>query len=204
MKKTFITILLIFLSNLALFAQDKSAGVVKGTVKSTDGKEIAGVAVEARQDDKVVGAAQTDKNGDFKIANLKPGTYRFIFNKNGLSQGVSKEIEIKPKAVVTLKNLILAIDEGTLAIVRGSVFDSDGRIALGVKIELRRINGDGARKIGEKFTGETGEFTFRLPPDRARYRLIATADKAKPTSKDLDIDGAETYRLAITLNSIKE
>jgi hypothetical protein len=40
---------------------------------------------------------------------------------------------------------------------------------------------------------------FRLTPDVAKYRVTATAKNAQPVSKDVEIDGAAVYRVALTI-----
>ncbi len=187
----------------AHLAQDKSTGGAKGTVKSVAGKPISGVAVEVKQDGKTVANGRTDNKGNFSIVGLKPNVYIFVFTKTGLSEGVSKPLEIKANTVATLKRLILTVDPGALAIIRGSVFDHDGRIARNVKVEILRVTGDGTKRIGERFTDINGEFGLRLPPEPARYRFVVKSADGAPTNKDLEIDGAEVYRFAVSLKPVK-
>lgn len=191
-------IILLFSFNL-LLAQDKTTGGIKGIVKNTSGNKIAGVTVEARQEGKTVATVQTDSKGDFTFANLKPGVYRFVFNKTGLSEGVSAEISVKAGTILKLSRLVLGVDQGTLALVRGSVFDYTGRVVRGAKVEITRINGDNLKKMGEKYTDDNGEFAIRLPAQTARYRIFATANDTEPTSKDFEFSGGEAFRIAITL-----
>lgn len=194
------TLILLF-SFGAVFAQEKTTGGVKGTVKHTGGNKIAGVTVEARREGKTLATVQTDAKGDFAILNLKPGNYRFVFNKTGLSEGVSAEIPVKAGTVLKLSRLIMGIDQGTLALVRGSVFDAAGRIVRGAKVEVARINGDNFKKMGEKYTDDNGEFAIRLPPETARYRISVNANGAEPTSQDFEFSGGEAFRIALTLKA---
>jgi 5-hydroxyisourate hydrolase-like protein (transthyretin family) len=192
----------IFILHLAFvsFAQDVKTGGVTGKVKLVNGETITNVTVEARQENKVIAATQTDARGNFTINNLKPGVYKFVFNKKGLSEGTSTGVNIKAGTKLTLKKLIMTVDEGALAIIRGSVFDSSGRSMSGVKAEVFKIANDNSRKINEAFTSQSGEFVFRLPPDAAQYRFLVTADNAEPVSKNFDVkEGAQIYYLSITL-----
>lgn len=197
--KKLIAFLILLAAASAAFAQDKTTGGVKGTVKAPDGKTIANVAVEARQAETVAATARTNNSGDFQIDNLKPGTYVFVFKKAGLSEGVSKPVEIKAKTMHTLKRLILTVDEGSLALIRGSVFDHDGRIARNARVEIFRVSGENLKKLGERTTDTNGEFAFRLPSEAARYRFVVKLENGEPTDKDLDVNGAEVYRFAISL-----
>ena len=201
MKNLFFAILFSLSVSLLVFAQDKTTGSVKGTVKNTSGDKVSGVAVEARQEDKTVATSQTNGNGDFTIANLKPGIYRFIFNKAGLSEGVSGEIEVKAGTTLKLSRLILGIDKGTLALVRGSVFDDGGHIVRGAKIIISRIMGDSLKKMGEKYSDDNGEFAIRLPAETAKYRISANINGAEPTTKDFEFSGGEAFRIALTLKA---
>jgi hypothetical protein len=47
-------------------------------------------------------------------------------------------------------------------------------------------------------TGETGEFVFRLPPEAAKYRVTLKADGTEPASKDVEVESAVVYRIALT------
>jgi hypothetical protein len=40
-----------------------------------------------------------------------------------------------------------------------------------------------------------------LPPDRGDYRVTVKADGAEPVSKDVAVDGAAIYRIALSLPS---
>lgn len=168
-----------------------------------DGDKIAGVTVEARQEGKTIASTKTDGKGDFTLTGLKPGFYRFVFTKEGLSDGVSGETEIKAGTVHTLKNLKMNIDKGTLAVVRGTVFDANGRIVPGAKIEVFRITNDSLKKIGEKYTNNDGEFGISLPPQNARYRFQASIEGAESASKDAEVTAGEVTRIAISLKAKK-
>jgi hypothetical protein len=99
--------------------------------------------------------------------------------------------------------LILGIDEGSIAFLRGSVFTESGRSVPGVRIELARILSENSvQKIDARVTGETGEFVFRLSPETAKYRVTAKAEGAQLVSKDVEIDSAAVYRVALTLKPV--
>jgi hypothetical protein len=147
---------------------------------------------------------RTDGKGEFVLAGLKPGVYAFVFNKEGLSEGTLTNVEVKQGSIITLKRLIMGVDKGKLANVRGSVFDPGGRIVRGAKIEIFKVMGDGARKLGERYSDGAGEFTYRLSPEAATYRFTVSIEGAETTSKNLEINGAEVYRFAITLKPEKK
>jgi hypothetical protein len=201
MKTTFATVLLLILS-VACLAQDKMTGAIKGKVRVEQGSP-GGVAVILLQGDREVTRAVTDKKGEFTIGHVVPGVYGVKFRKPGLSVGSIDGLEVKAGKTRALHDLILGIDEGSLAFLRGSVFTESGRSVPGVRVELARILAENSvQKIDARVTGETGEFVFRLPPERAKYRVTAKAEGAQPISKDVEIDSAAVYRVALTLKPV--
>jgi hypothetical protein len=121
--------------------------------------------------------------------------------KTGLSVGTIENIEVKAGKTHSLgDNLVLSIDEGSIAFIRGSVFNKDDRSVPNVRIELARIEADGTvKKIDGRITNEIGAFVFRLSPESAKYRVTAKPNGGEPVSKDVDVDGAAVYRLALSL-----
>jgi hypothetical protein len=114
-------------------------------------------------------------------------------------------IEVKKKKTSDLGDrLVLTVDQGTLILVKGSVFDQNGRSIYGAKVEIEKISGDGSkRKIGSGSTSESGEFTFRQPDQAAKFRVTASI-KGASASKEVTVDSAGVYRLAITLEMKSE
>ena len=181
-------------------AQDKSTGGVKGKVRVEVGTP-GGVTVVVRQQEREVGRVMTDKNGEFAINHLKPGTYGVTLRKPGLSVGTIEDIQVKAGKTRSLGDrLILTIDEGSIAFIRGSVFDPSGRSVPNVRVELAKIEADGnIKKIDGRVTNEIGSFVFRLTPDVAKYRVTAKWKDSEPVSKDVEVDGAAVYRVALTV-----
>ena len=180
--------------------QDKSLGAIKGKVRVETGTP-AGVTVVVRRGDKEVTRSTTDKNGDFLVSRLTPGIYGVTFRKPGLSIGSLEDIEVKAGKTRSLGDrLILTIDEGSIAFLSGSVFNPAGRSVPNAKIELSRILEDGTtKKIDSRITTETGSFKFRLSPEPGKYRVSVKADGFDPVTKDVEIDGAAVYRVALNL-----
>ena len=186
-------------SSLPVLAQE--TGSLKGKVRTTKGESIAGVTVIARQKGEDVKSVTSYAKGNFLISDLKPGLYNLAFTKNGYSSGVLYNIEVTKKKENDLGNrLILNLDQGTLVLVKGSVFNQEGVSLFGAKVEVEKINSDGStKKVGSGYSSETGEFTFRFPQGAAKYRVTATA-KGVSASKEIEVDSPAIYRLAITLN----
>ena len=183
-------------------AQDRSTGSLKGRVKVETGTP-AGVAIVVRQGEREVARGLTDKKGEFLVSRLSPGLYGVTLRKSGLSVGTLENIEVKAGKTRSLgDNLVLAIDEGSIAFIRGSVFSEDGRSVPNVRVELAKIQDDGTvKKIDGRVTNEIGAFVFRLTPDLGKYRLTAKPSGGEPVSGDLEIDGPAVYRIALSIKS---
>ena len=193
---------LMLLLGFACLAQDKATGAIKGKVRVEKGSP-EGVAVILRQGEREVTRSATDKHGDFLISRIAPGLYSITFRKPGLSVASIDPLEVRVGKARSLDHIILTIDEGSIAFIRGSVFTEAGRSVPGVRIELAKVVDENSiQKIDYRITGETGEFVFRLPPETAKYRLTLKANGVQPDSKDVEVDSAAVYRVALTAKPV--
>lgn len=199
-KTIFAALSLLLLAVVSVAAQDKTTGSIKGRVRVESGKP-SDVAVLVRQGEREITQGVTNSKGEFSIDGLQPGVYSVTFRKPGLSVGTVNNVEVRAGKVRTLGDrLILTVDEGSIAFLRGSVFDPSGRSVPGARVEVARVEADGSvKKIADRVTTETGQFAFRLPPEKARYRVTAKAGGAQDTSQEITIDDAVVYRIALTL-----
>jgi hypothetical protein len=203
-KKTlFVLAITLFVAGISAdisLGQDKSLGTIKGKVRVETGTP-RDVTVVVRQGETEVTRGTTDKNGDFVISRLTPGVYGLTFRKPGLSIGSMEDVQVKAGKTRSLGDrLILAIDEGSIAFLSGSVFSADDRSVPNAKVELSKILEDGTtKKIDSRVTTETGSFKFRLSPEPAKYRVSVKTQGVEPVSKDVEIDGAAVYRVALSL-----
>jgi hypothetical protein len=204
--RVFGLLLLMILISAATFAQERAAtGGIKGKVRGASGATVSGVSVIARRGEQEVARATTGSKGEFVLSGLMPGVYGLTFRKPGLRAGTLEGIEVRAGKTRELSDrLILQIDEGTLAFIRGSVFSAGGRSVPGARVEIARVEPDGTtKKIDGRITNETGSFVFRLMPDAATYRVTVKADKVEPISKDVEVDGAAVYRIALSLPPVQ-
>src|ERR1043166_1200630 len=150
-----------------------TTGAISGRVRVDAG--ASGIGVEVRQGDRRVTETTTNARGEFEVGGLAPGSYGLTLRKVGLQVGRMDGIEVRSGKTVSLKDhLFLQLDEGALALVRGSVFDAAGRSFAGARVELARVEADGSlKKLDSRVANVTGSFGFSLPPERARYRLTA-------------------------------
>lgn len=186
------------LISVAGVAQDKSTARIKGKVRVEKGSP-SGVAVIVLQGEHEVMRTTSDRKGDFVLTRVPPGNYSIKFRKGGLAVGTIDDVLLKAGQTRTFKDLMLTIDEGSIVFIRGSVFSEGGRSVPGVRVELARVISENAiQKLDSRVTGETGEFVFRLPPDPGKYRLTLKADGTEASSKDVEVESAAVYRVALT------
>jgi hypothetical protein len=199
---------LVALSAAADAAQKKqkkpapTTGAVAGRVRVEPGMSPNNVAVVVRRGEEEVAHASTDAKGEFEVRDLQPGTYGLTLRKSGLQVGKMEGVEVRAGKTVSLKDrLYLPVDEGAIAHVRGSVFRADGRSLPGAEVTLARVEADGSfKKLDSRVANGTGSFAFRLPPERARYRVTAKADGMQPAAEEVNVDGAAIFRVALSLS----
>lgn len=199
-KKTLFVLAITLVAAVMAVGQDKSLGAIKGKVRVETGTP-GDVTVVVRRGETEVARSTTNKNGEFLVSRLTPGVYGLTFRKTGLSIGTIEDVEVKAGKTRSLGDrLILTIDEGSIAFLSGSVFNAAGRSVPGAKVELSRILEDGTtKKIDGRITTETGSFKFRLSPEPGKYRVSVKTDGSEPVTKDVEIDGAAVYRVALNL-----
>lgn len=200
-KTAFLFALVLLAAGVALGqSKPEKPGAIKGTVRVETGSP-SGVTVVVRRGETEVARGTTQKDGDFLVSGLRPGKYGLTFRKPGLSIGTIEDVQVTAGKTRSLGDrLILTIDEGSIAFLSGSVFSADGRSVPNAKVELARIEDDGTvKKIDGRITTETGSFKFRLSPDPGKYRVSVKTEGAAPVSKDVEIDGAAVYRVALNL-----
>jgi Carboxypeptidase regulatory-like domain len=180
--------------------EDRTTGAIKGKVRADKGP-VENAEVIASVGDREVRRTTTNRKGEFLITGLAPGSYGLTFRKPGLSVGRLESVEVRAGKTRSLPDrLILTVDEGSIAFVRGSVFTAEGRSVGGARVEIARLQADGsAKKIDGRITNETGLFVFRLLPDAAKYRISVWSGDVGPVTKDVEVDGPARYNVALQL-----
>jgi hypothetical protein len=205
MHKRTIAVLLVAIALASVGAAQKNqpptTGGLKGKVRVDSGSTPGGVGVVLRRGEEEVAHAETDAKGQFELRGVAPGQYTLTLRKPGLKTAQIRPVEIRAGKVGSLpERVFLPADEGSLAFVMGSVFDPDGRSVRGARIEIALVGDDGsARKVDGRVTTESGQFSFQLQPRQARYRLTAKADGGLEATKEVEVDSAMVYRVALTL-----
>jgi hypothetical protein len=195
-----LTMLLVSAALVATAQADRTVGSIKGKVRAEKGP-AENVEVVASLGDREIRRTTTNRKGEFLIAGLAPGSYGLTFRKPGLSVGRLESVEVRAGKTRSLPDrLILTVDEGSIAFVRGSVFTAEGRSVAGARVEIARLQPDGsAKKIDGRVTNETGLFVFRLLPETAKYRISVWSGGVGPVMKDVEVDGPARYNVALQL-----
>lgn len=204
----FVLFVAIFAVSCGLVFAQKDTGGIKGFVRTTQNLAIPEVSVTARQNGKDIKTAITDRTGAFELNGLENGSYNIFFDKNGYNPAILYNVEIKKNKTRDLGNkLILKPDDGSLVIIRGIVFDQNGRSVRGANIEIEKKQGDGSYKQVKTTTSSygveplaTGEFVFRFTHDKTADFRITASSKGVSASKEINVVNAAVYRLALTLN----
>ncbi|MCA1619052.1 MAG: carboxypeptidase-like regulatory domain-containing protein [Acidobacteria bacterium] len=185
---------------------EPTTGAIVGRVRVEAGYNAGGVSVVMRGGDRQVAETSTNAKGEFAFRDVEPGTYGLTLRKSGLQVGRMEGVEVRAGKTVTLREgLYLPVDEGSIAFIRGSVFTGSGRSFNGAKVELARVESDGSlKKLDSRVSNATGSFAFRLPPERALYRLTAKADGMEPATADVEVEGAAIYRAALSLEPARK
>jgi hypothetical protein len=196
------TILFILLSAFCFLSSVFAQGGVKGKVRNVKGAAIGGATVTARLSGKDVKTVKADSKGAFSMEGLEAGVYNVVFDADGYATGVKFGVEIKNGSVRDLGDrLILAVDQGTQLIVKGSVFYREGTSVGGAKVEVERVNDDGTTKnLGTVYTNLSGEFTFRPPLGTNKVRVTAKFRGVSGSKEISEMVNAGIYRTAITLD----
>ena len=201
-----IILLVTFFAVSGSAALAQNIGGVKGKVRTNRNESIEKVSVTARQNGKDIKTVTTNAKGEFVLDGLAEGEYNFVFSKSGYTSGVRYNVDVKKNKIRDLGDkLILTVDQGTQVIIKGIVFDQEGRSVRGANIEIEKKQSDGSfKRVGTTTSSygieplATGEFVFRFPEGEAEYRITATA-KGVSESKVVSVSTAAVYRLALTL-----
>ncbi len=182
----------------------QNTGGVKGKIRNLRGDRIAGANVTARKDQKDIKTVTANNKGEFILDGLAAGIYNIVFDAKGYSTAVKNGVEVKQKKTIDLGDrLIMQVDRGTQVIVNGSVFFKDGTSVTAARVEVERVDPDGStHSVATLRTNIFGEFVFRQPERAAKYRMTVNY-KDTTTSKEIEVDSAAVYRIAISLDTTR-
>jgi protocatechuate 3,4-dioxygenase beta subunit len=177
---------------LSAQAPQQKPGAIKGTVMRLGTKDpIAGASVVLQPNPlSPRRSTTTDGNGGFTFADMAPGTYAIVAEREGYLAG-HNGITTETVAISTVKveegaTAQLAIELLRPAIVRGKIAASDGNPKAGLTVDLLRISYDAMGRAQPEIrkrtvTNERGEYEFAgLIPADHYLRAGMPALDAKP------------------------
>ena len=212
MRKCLVGLLLI-LSTLLAASASQRMGTLKGKIENEKGKPLAGAEVRAmRSRDRSIKEAKTDQAGNYKLE-LEPDDYTVSFDAEGYQGGTLVQMQqVEEGQETTVKTIRLERVRHRTSLVRGAVFAANGASLAGVQLKLVRVPTEAeerehkhVRSLSMSYiTNNHGEFAFRVPSERARYRVTATASGYKPETKQIDVNESESAPLAFSLEPVKK
>jgi hypothetical protein len=195
-----------------VFASQKT-GVLKGKIVNEKGKPIAGAEVRAmRGRDRFVKATKSDQAGNYSLE-LEPDDYTVSFDAEGYQGGSLVQMQqVEEGQETTVKTIRLEKVRHRTSLVRGAAFDLNGVSLAGVSLKLVRVPTEEEEKEHKRAhslsltytTNNHGEFAFRVPSERARYRVTASASGYKTQTKQIDMNESESAPLAFSLEPVKK
>lgn len=212
MKRALLITVVVICSAVAASAWQQKAGTLKGKIETEKGKPIPDVDVRAMSSrTRTVKETKTDEAGNYSFE-LEPDDYTVSFDAEGFQGGTLRDMQQVEDGKETKVKTIQLQKARRTSLVRGAVFDADGRSLAGVRLKLVRV--PSADEIKEKkkvdslsmsyVTNNRGEFAFRLPPVRARYQVTAALSGFKPETKTIDVNEAEAVPLSFSLEFLKK
>ena len=205
--------ILLVLCALAVPALGQGSGTLKGKIETEKGKPIEGAEVRVlRSRDRSVKEAKTDANGSFSFE-LLPDDYTVSFDAEGYQGGTLVQMQqVEEGKETVVKTIRLSKVSHRTSLIRGAVFDSVGASLPGVSLKLVRVATADEEKDRKKVdslslsytTNSHGEFAFRVPSVRARYRVTASLNGYKLETKFVDINENESVPLSFSLEPVKK
>jgi len=191
----------VLLGILLTAAANAQTGSIQGKVKAQGGKALAGVTVRATNLDKrqEVRETKTDEKGEFVVSGLSAGDYTLAFERSGFRTASTYRQPLKAGETIKLHSTIELYREGkAYALVRGAVLTADGYSLPSARVTIERVGSKGFKKE-EKFAAEGGEFAFRVPVEKAIYKVTAEARGFEPLSKEVAVEGEEIRQVSLPL-----
>jgi hypothetical protein len=212
MKRAAFVTLIVFGLITGAFALQQKTGTLKGKVEGEKGKPLADADVRVMSSrSRAIKEGKTDATGQYQLE-LEPDNYTVSFDAEGYAGGTLRDMQqIEEGKTTEVKTITLTKAKRTSK-VSGAVFDAHGLSLAGVRVKLARVPTEDEEKEHKKIdslsreyvTNNHGEFAFRLPAVRARYRVTASLDGYKTQTKFVDVSENEAVPLAFNLEPMKK
>jgi hypothetical protein len=103
---------------------NKKYDIAGGVIHSDTKKPLSNVSVTAYSTSKKEKVALTDVNGNYAFSDLKPGTYKLVFEKNGFKKVVRDKVNISPSEGLQL-SIQMSEESGEFQIMPGQLLFSE-------------------------------------------------------------------------------
>src|SRR5436853_1676521 len=212
MKRAAFVTLIVFGLITGAFALQQKTGTLKGKVEGEKGKPLADVDVRVMSSrSRAIKEARSDATGHYQLE-LEPDSYTVSFDAEGYAGGTLRDMQQVEEGQTTEVKTITLMKAKRTSKVSGAVFDTHGLSLAGVRVKLARVPTEGEEKEHKKtdslsreyVTNNHGEFAFRLPAVRARYRVTASPDGYQTQTQFVDVSGREAMPLAFNLEPVKK
>ena len=212
MKRAALVTLIVFGLITGAFALQQKTGTLKGKVEGEKGKPLADVDVRVMSSrSRAIKEARSDATGHYQLE-LEPDSYTVSFDAEGYAGGTLRDMQQVEEGQTTEVKTITLMKAKRTSKVSGAVFDAHGLSLAGVRVKLARVPTEDEEKEHKKIdslsreyvTNNHGEFAFRLPAVRARYRVTASLDGYKTQTKFVDVSESEAVPLAFNLEPVKK
>lgn len=212
MKRILQTSFVVFCLPIVVLSATQKQGTLRGRIENEKGKPIAGAEVRAiRNSDHSVKETKTDQSGSYSFE-LEPDDYTISFDADGYQGGKLVQMqEVEEDKETNVKTIRLEKAGHKTSLIRGAVFDRNGASLAGVTLKLVRVPTEEEAKDRKHIasvsmsytTNHHGEFAFRVPAARARYRITAMLTGYKTELKMVDVTESEAVPLAFSLEPVK-
>ena len=212
-NRIFVSGMILVCSLMVGYSAPQTTGTLKGKIENEKGKPIAGAEVRAmRSRDRSLKETKTDEAGSFSFE-LIPDDYTVSFDAEGYKGGTLVQMQqVEDGKETTVKTIRLLKADHKVSRIRGAVFDSQGASLSGVHLKLERVPTEDEVKerkplksLSLSYTSNShGEFAFRVPASRARYKVTATLHGYKLESKIVDVNESASVPLSFSLEAVKK
>lgn len=212
-NRVFAGVFIVFCSLASAIADSQRTGTLKGKIENDKGKPIAAADVRAmRSRDRSIKETKTDESGTYSFE-LEPDDYTVSFDAEGYQGGTLVQMQqVEEGKETAVRTIRLGKVKHRTSLIRGAVFESSGASLGGVNLKLSRVPTTDEEKENKKLpkfslsytTNSHGEFAFRVPAARARYKVTATLSGYKPETKLVDVNESEAVPLAFSLEPVKK
>lgn len=212
MKRAAVVTLIVLGLMTGGFAFQQKTGTLKGKVEGEKGKPLADVDVRVMSSrSRAISEVKTDANGNYQLE-LEPDNYTVSLDAEGYAGGTMRDMQQVEEGKTTEVKTITLTRAKRTSRVSGAVFDTDGRSLPGVHLKLMRVLTEEETKANKKVeslsreyvSNNHGEFAFRLPSMRARYRVTASLDGYATQTKFVEVSESEAVPLAFSLERLKK